>query len=76
MCTLNVYIAGEIDLLENLDIVHITLLVVLYGVARLKPLCELSAKVKCQKTAGKLTFGDPFLGSGVERFTRSTIHLK
>ena len=28
MYTLSVYIAGEIDLLENLDIVHITLLVV------------------------------------------------
>ena len=28
MYTLSVYIAGEIDLFENLDIVHITLLVV------------------------------------------------
>ena len=28
MYTLSVYIAGEIDLLENLDTVHITLLVV------------------------------------------------
>ena len=27
MYTLSVYIAGEIDLLENLEIVHITLLV-------------------------------------------------
>jgi hypothetical protein len=29
MYTLSLYIAGEIDLFENLDIVHITLLVVL-----------------------------------------------
>ena len=28
MYTLSVYIAGEIDLLENLDVIHITLLVV------------------------------------------------
>ena len=35
MYTLSVYIAGEIDLFESLDIVHITLLVVVHVSPRL-----------------------------------------
>ena len=44
--TLSVYRAGEIDLFENLDIVHIRLLVVVYEVLQVRSLRVLKEVVK------------------------------